>query len=126
MAKASTYGCEQCKVMYRMGRETTILLFLKQPWFNHLMTTCPTCHITWYVWQLDDGAIRYMQDNNMKPDDKINVTVTDFAEDVTVKAFCEATDSPYHEDRYLSPRELQRIDNQVGYFAYLLQQGEMP
>lgn len=125
MSEPSTYGCEVCSVSYRMGSETHIFLYLKQPWFDHLVTVCPKCHNSWGVWQLTEATIKYLIDNNIEPGDEVQCSVVDFAGDEVVKAFCQATGLPYPKERFLSPRQQQVIDNECGMFRFLLERGEM-
>lgn len=120
----STYGCASCNTTYIMGAETRISLFTRQPWFNHLETTCPNCGTEWSIWYLTDGAIAYLQANNMVAGDEIEWSVKEFAARPVVIAFCEATGHPYATDRKIGKREAARYDNQCAFFAYLLDQLE--
>lgn len=124
MAQPSVYGCENCKMAYPMGAESRVFLYTRQPWFNHLHTICPNCGTEWFIWQLTNGAIAYLQANNMASGDEVEWSVTEFAARPVVKAFCEATGHPYATDRKIGKREAARYDNQCAFFAHLLDQLE--
>lgn len=124
MTKPATYGCDTCRKRYPMGKETTVYLYLNQPWFNHLDTVCPGCENTYQVWGVTDDTGRYMMDHNMSDADPLNWIIVDFAEESIWRAFCQATNREFPAERYIGPREQAHIDHQAQMFAWLLDHGE--
>lgn len=126
MAKPATYGCEKCQISYKMGHETVVHLFLRQPWFNHINTVCPKCKTAWVVWELEEVSIRYMEDNNQVEGDKIRWEVETDADDNIWQMYCAATGKPYPKPPQLSHRAEKHIEAEVNFFRYLLENGEYP
>lgn len=121
-----TYGCEKCDAKYDMGDETTVYIYLKQPWFNHIVTVCPGCDTTYRVWSLTEATVRYMEQHNMAEGDEVHWSVTDFAPDPVPVLFAQDEDKPLIIPIQRSARRLAHDESEVAFFAYLLNQGEQP
>ena len=119
--KPATYACETCNLKYPMGSETTVYLFSKQPWFNHIMTVCPQCRSRWTVWQLHDDAVQYIWDNTIAGNEIVWV-IEEFANDELVAKYGRVSGLPLIQPHDLMPRQ----ERMIAFFAYLLAHGEMP
>lgn len=120
----ATYGCERCEKKYNMGDETHVWLFLKQPWFNHIITQCPGCKITYRVWNLTEATVRYMEQNNMVEDDEVHWHVLDFAPDPVPFLFARDEDKPLIQEITRSDRRLKDDENHILFFRFLLERGD--
>lgn len=121
------FVCGFCKIQYPMGKETTLYIYRKQAWFNHLVTNCVKCHREFTVWYLKPAEAQYMSVHNMgEPKDLLNWRMYDYCDDMKViREFCLDNKKPLPKDYWLSPRTLRHIDNEVAWFAYLLNHGEI-
>lgn len=123
----TSFTCGKCG-SYPMGKETVLRVYRHQGWFNHFTTVCPKCKRDYTIWRIPIKDVQYMMVNNTKNKaDCLNVEHYDFCDDVKViRAFCIDNNKAMPEDRWLSPRAIRHIDNQVGFWAYLLDHIEPP
>lgn len=122
--RPATYGCENCGATYRMGAETVIRLYFKQPWFNHLATACPSCRTSWYVWELQEASVGYLAANNQSEGDAVRFEAEQFADEGIWRAYCKDTGKLYPEERAISLKEQAHIDATVAFEAWLLERDE--
>lgn len=120
----ATYGCQKCDRKYDMGDETHVWLFLKQPWFNHVLTTCPGCEITYRVWHLHEATIRHMEKYNMVEGDEVHWHVQDFAPDIVLTLFARDEDKPLIKEVVRSPRQEAIDERHILFFHFLLERGD--
>ncbi len=122
--KPATYHCRPCGIKYELGEETILCLYFYQPWFNHIITTCPKCGQEDVVWNVVDDLIEHIRLYNQDPEDRVEIVPAEFADDEVIKEFCIDNDKPLIKERELTPRQQRQVDNQVGFFRYLLNRGE--
>lgn len=122
--RPATYGCQKCEAKYDMGDETTVHLYLKQPWFNHILTKCPGCDTTWRVWHLTEATVQYMEKHNMPEGDEVHWELEDFAPEIVQKLFAEDEDKPLIRPVERSIRRQAHDENEILFFHYLLERGE--
>lgn len=119
--KPATYNCETCRKKYAMGAETTVHLYLRQPWFNHLKIDCPAgCKRTYRVWELEDDTVQYLRSNNTGEEDPVHCSVMEFAPDEIVSLFCRDNDKPLPEEPWMSPRQRAEVLRLCSYFHFEL------
>lgn len=119
----ATYACERCQQKYNMGDETHVWLFLRQPWFNHILTQCPGCKTNYRVWNLTESTIRYMEEHNMVEDDEVHWHVHDFAPDIVQTLFARDEDKPLIKEVERSARRIAHDEHEIEFFRYLLERG---
>jgi RNase P subunit RPR2 len=128
LPEARRFVCGKCNINYPMGKETTLYVYRKQAWFNHLVTNCVKCHRDYTIWYIPVAECGYMMANNTRTKgDVLVIKMEDYCDDIKIiREFCLDNNKPMPEDRWLSPRELKRIDTRVAWWAYLLDHGEAP
>lgn len=124
--RPATYGCKKCDAKYDLGDETTVYLYLRQPWFNHLVTVCPGCNTAYRVWYLTESTIRHMEKYNMPEGDELNWEMDDFAPDVVQQLFAQDEDKPLIQPVQRSARRLAHDEREIEFFHFLLERGETP
>lgn len=117
---APAFSCDPCGIQYILGAESTVHVFTRQPWFDCLVTKCPKCGTVYRLW-----GITALQVTNIvakaNPDDPVNWTNQEFADEATVALFGNMTGRPLIQSHDLTPRQIAR----VAYFAWLLERGDM-
>lgn len=128
--KPVNWNCPSpCNVRYRIGEETTIRGYHRQPWFSHFQVDCPHCNRTFISWQTPDVLLNAML--TQVPEDRCTIEFADFAPDDIVRQY--ATDKEldfipfgFQPPDHRSVRRLNHDENIVLFFRFLLDLGEMP
>jgi hypothetical protein len=126
--KPVSWNCP-CGVRYRIGEETTIRGYHRQPWLSHLQIDCPHCHQVFIAFQPEDVILNALC--TQVPDDKCEVEFADFAPDFVVDEYARQKDLPAITEHWLpkDDRSMRRVNHDeslILFFRFLLERGEEP
>lgn len=110
MMSPLSFHCADCDISYRLGVETHAYLYVRQPWFNHYETVCPSCSQLYRVWRLNVASIIRLRHSNTRDDDPVALTVADFGDDPVIKLFREENGITELISRPLTPRQEKEVD----------------
>ena len=118
--QSTKYTCRSCNATYVIGSEATVLVYLKQHWFDHLVIRCLGCNQITLNWGLTLDDLKYLESLNVWAEDTIVFVVKEFANRSVETAFCNATGRSLPREANLTPRQQQTIDHYVAFFEHLL------
>lgn len=116
-----------CGVKFRIGAETTIRGYHRQPWLSHITVLCPHCNNAFTRFLNEDMIVQAI--TTMAEDDKCEVEFCDYAPDEVVTEFARQYEVPAITEHYQpkderSQRRKEDDEHHILFLRYLLERGD--
>lgn len=116
-----------CGVRFRIGAETTIVGFNRQPWLSYIRVLCPQCHNAFTRFLSPDMILRAVLTRD--PQDPCEVSFEDYAPDFVVEEFARQYNVPAITEAYQPPdtrsdRRKAHDEHEVEFLHWLLDHGQ--